>query len=94
VIERGNRLNFTDHFANPQKTMKKILVSSFIGLAAITLLTGCVGFSLGGGSKSTTTINHYTTVGQELIDLKKAKDAGAITDAEYQTERAKILNAK
>jgi hypothetical protein len=31
------------------------------------------------------------TIGQQLIDLKKAKDAGAITDAEYETEKAKLL---
>lgn len=32
------------------------------------------------------------TIGQQLIDLKKAKDAGAITDAEYEAEKAKLLN--
>jgi len=30
-------------------------------------------------------------VGQQLIDLKKAKDAGAITDEEYQAQKAKLL---
>ena len=40
--------------------------------------------------------NHETpkssgTVGQQLIDLQKAKDTGAMTDAEYQAERAKVL---
>jgi hypothetical protein len=34
------------------------------------------------------------TVGQQLIDLKKAKDSGAITEAEYEAEKAKILNQK
>jgi hypothetical protein len=34
------------------------------------------------------------TLGQQLIDLKKAKDAGAITEAEYETEKAKLLNGK
>ena len=34
------------------------------------------------------------TVGQQLIDLQKAKDAGAITDAEYQTQKAKLLGNK
>lgn len=32
------------------------------------------------------------TIGQQLMDLKKAKDSGAITDAEYQAEKAKILS--
>jgi|SRR6185295_2836181 len=34
------------------------------------------------------------TIGQQLIDLQKAKDAGAITDAEYQTQKAKLLGNK
>jgi Short C-terminal domain len=34
------------------------------------------------------------TVGQELLDLKKALDAGAITEQEYEAEKAKILSTK
>ncbi len=34
------------------------------------------------------------TIGQQLIDLQKAKDAGVITDAEYQTQKAKLLGNK
>ncbi|HTR43050.1 MAG TPA: SHOCT domain-containing protein [Pseudomonadales bacterium] len=34
------------------------------------------------------------TVGQQLIDLKKARDSGAITEAEYEAEKAKLLNEK
>lgn len=34
------------------------------------------------------------TIGQQLIDLQKAKDAGAITDAEYQAQKAKLLESK
>jgi len=34
------------------------------------------------------------TVGQQLVDLQKAKDTGAITDAEYQAQKTKILNEK
>jgi len=34
------------------------------------------------------------TTGQQLIDLKSARDAGAITDAEYQTQKAKVLGGK
>ena len=35
-----------------------------------------------------------TTVGQQLIDLKKALDAGARTQQEYEQQRKKILNQK
>ena len=34
------------------------------------------------------------TLGQQLIDLQKAKDAGVITDVEYQTQKAKLLGNK
>jgi hypothetical protein len=34
------------------------------------------------------------TIGQQLIDLKKARDAGAITEAEYEAEKAKLLQQK
>ncbi|HEU5396063.1 MAG TPA: SHOCT domain-containing protein [Verrucomicrobiae bacterium] len=34
------------------------------------------------------------TLGQQLIDLQKAKDAGAITDAEYQAAKARLLGEK
>ena len=57
----------------------------------MTLLTGCIGVSLGGGS---TTHTQAPTVGQQLIDLQKAKDAGIITDAEYQAQKARLLANK
>ena len=31
------------------------------------------------------------TTGQQLIDLQKARDSGAITDSEYQAQKAKLL---
>ena len=34
------------------------------------------------------------TLGQQLIDLQKAKEAGVITDAEYQVQKAKLLDNK
>jgi hypothetical protein len=72
--------------------MKKSILPALVGLLAMTLLTGCVGgVALGGGTKTTT---NAPTVGQQLIDLQKAKAAGAITDAEYQAQKEKILNAK
>ena len=54
----------------------------------MTLLTGCLAIKLGGGS---TNKAESPTVGQQLIDLQHAKDAGAISDAEYQTQKTKIL---
>lgn len=34
------------------------------------------------------------TLGQQLIDLQKAREAGAITDAEYQAQKAKLLDSR
>jgi hypothetical protein len=68
--------------------MKKLLVALSIGLSALMLQTGCVGLSVGGG---TTTRTQAPTLGQQLIDLQKAKDAGAINDADYQAQKAKLL---
>jgi uncharacterized membrane protein len=47
----------------------------------------------GGGSRMETQQEiRTTTTGQELTDLKKALDNGAITREEYERERRKILN--
>ena len=32
------------------------------------------------------------TLGQQLVDLKKAKEAGAISDAEYESKRKQLLD--
>ena len=95
--------------------VKTKLVYKVIGLAAITLLSGCVcAIQLGGGKKdstsSTNTSNSSSTsnasnpnvvkqtvaptLGQQLLDLKKARDTGAISEQEYETEKAKLLNQK
>ena len=84
--------------------MKRRLVPLLIGLLAVTLLTGCLVFNLEGGKKSSTTSTDEhpaagqqmvaPTLGQRLIDLQKAKEAGAITDKEYQEQKAKLLESK
>ena len=69
--------------------MKKLIIPSSLALAAMLLLSGCVAAignrdaQRGGG-----------TMGRQLIDLQKAKEAGAITDAEFQTQKARLLGNK
>jgi hypothetical protein len=70
--------------------MKKLFIPLLAGLFTLLLITGCE-THLGGGS---TTRIEQPTIGQQLIDLQRAKEAGAITDAEYQTEKGKLLNSK
>jgi phosphate/sulfate permease len=69
--------------------MKRIIVPILAGLTAVTILTGCIGLSIGSGTTSKPT---SATIGQQLMDLQKAKDTGAITEAEYQAQKAKLLN--
>ena len=71
--------------------MKKLFLPVLVGLSAMLLLTGCLDLQVGGGTKSEL---QKPTVGQQLVDLQKAKAEGAITDAEYQTQKAKILEGK
>ena len=52
-------------------------------LAAIAALQGCVA---AGGSKS-----QCPTLGRQLIDLKAALDAGAISESEYRSVKASLL---
>jgi hypothetical protein len=68
--------------------MKKILVLTLGGLAALWLFTGCLALDFSGGTSSK---GVCPTTGQQLIDLQKAKDAGIITEAEYQAQKAKVL---
>jgi hypothetical protein len=57
-------------------------------LAACAVITGC-----GSSSKANVTVTGTTTIskGQELSDLQRALEAGAISQADYDKVRAKIL---
>ncbi len=67
--------------------MKKLYVSPLIVLTSMTLLAGCA-WQVGGDKKYDRV---EPTVGQQLIDLQKAHNTGAINDAEYQREKTKLL---
>ncbi|MGD0086100.1 MAG: SHOCT domain-containing protein [Verrucomicrobiota bacterium] len=71
--------------------MKKPFIPLVAGLLAMTLLTGCLELHLGGGATSNL---QSPTLGQQLIDLQKAKDSGAISDQDYQAQKSKLLYGK
>jgi phosphate/sulfate permease len=71
--------------------MKKLIIPALVGFTFMTLLTGCIGLSIGSG---TTSKPVTATVGQQLVDLQKARDTGAITETEYQALKTKLLNQK
>lgn len=56
-------------------------------------VAGC--FSIGGGSetKSTSTTVCAPTTGQQLVDLKRAYDAGALSESEYARMRQALVDA-
>ena len=69
--------------------MKRLITPACGAVVIAVLATGCIGIA--GGDK--TQVQKPTT-GQQLVDLKKARDAGAMTDTEYETQKATVLNAK
>jgi Short C-terminal domain len=69
--------------------MKKRIGTIVLTLSAMLLVSsGCIAVSLGGGGKSETS---KATLGEQMIDLQKAKDSGAITEEQYETQKAKLL---
>jgi hypothetical protein len=71
--------------------MKKRFIPTALALSAMLLFSGCLALQVGGGDKQQV---EKATVGKQLVDLKAARDAGAITDAEYETQKAKLLTGK
>ncbi len=72
--------------------MKRKLAEWMVWVTTVTiagvLLTGCA-WSIGGTKEHTASAQ--ATRGQELIDLKKARDQGAITPDEYEAQKKKIM---
>lgn len=53
-----------------------------------------IGFLAACGGDQSRVINNQSTMGQELIDLKKAYDEGLITEKEYNKARRQILRGQ
>jgi uncharacterized lipoprotein YmbA len=59
-------------------------MKKWISISVIALLAGC---------SSTEVVRQLdVTVGQQLIDLKKARDNGALSASEYDSQRRKLIN--
>ena len=67
--------------------MKRI-ISTIVVLTLLTTMTSCI--AVGSGGKK---IENKTTLGQQLIDLQKARDEGAILAQEYAELREKVKKA-
>ena len=68
---------------------------SLLVLGLFALLAGCC---CGGTDNNTTVIEkqpvNITPLGDELIKLKEAHEKGALTDQEYEEQKAKLLKAQ
>lgn len=67
------------------KTRRFIPAAALV--AAVLVTSGCVA-AIGNREPA------RATIGQQLIDLQKARDSGALTEAEYHVQREKFLAQK
>ncbi len=66
-----------------------ILNRAAISLVVLALVSGCC------GSSKTTKVETLTptkTVGEQMLDLQKARDTGAISEEEYKKAKQDILD--
>jgi hypothetical protein len=64
------------------------LTAALASAVMLVLISGCA-WSIGEGKGNRI---HQPTKGQELVDLKKAKEQGAISEDEYNQQRTQVLN--
>jgi hypothetical protein len=67
------------------------MTAVMIAMILATTVSGCGG---GGAKSQTQTDVRTTTTGQELLDLQKAYEAGAMSKNEYEKQKKKILQRK
>ena len=71
-----------------RKTAARTAVLAVASALILSLVAGCA-WSIGG--KKEGGLSAHPTQGQELIDLKKARDQGALSEDEYQAQKARIM---
>ena len=73
------------------RTRHAVLPAIALVLALMSSLSGC-----GSSSQANVTVKGTTTIstGQELLDLKRALDDGAISQRDYDKVRAILLDRK
>ena len=76
------------------KTRLLLLLSATVLTAALLSISSGCAWSIGGskGNAASTTPTQPPTRGQELIDLQKAHDAGAISDEEYERMKQRVMD--
>jgi hypothetical protein len=72
-----------------ERMKRRRAVAGVLALLLATSVAGC-----GGGGAELKSEVRTTTTGQELLDLKKALDSGAMTQQEYEAHRKRVLESK
>jgi hypothetical protein len=62
----------------------KMVAAATVAFTLAAVLAGC-----GGNEVVRPTVS--VSVGQQLIDLKKARDSGALTPREYEQQKAQLI---
>jgi hypothetical protein len=63
----------------------KRMIAIFLVIAVLTTMTSCLAIGTGGKK-----VDDRPTLGQELLDLQKAKEAGAVSQEEYEELKEKL----
>jgi hypothetical protein len=71
--------------------MKRFFTPLALGLSVL-VFTGCVAAI--GNRDNQPAARSNATLGQQLIDLQKAREVGAITPEQYEEQKAKLLGGK
>jgi hypothetical protein len=69
--------------------MNRPIIFTALACAALLSLSGCVA-AIGNRDAH----HGNGTLGQQLIDLQRARQAGALSEGEYQTQKARLLNTR
>ena len=67
------------------------LYTSILLVSAVMLLSACGSSDKSEDAPAPAVSGSSATVGQQLLDLNEAREAGAITDEEYEAEKKKLL---
>lgn len=73
---------------------RSILVRCLLFVLTITAAVAMSGCSFTVHEPREHGVRRSSTVGQELIDLKRAYESGAISQAEYETKKADLLEGR
>ncbi|HVR85577.1 MAG TPA: hypothetical protein VMU54_14770 [Planctomycetota bacterium] len=69
-------------------TLRRAILA--LGLSGFLMLASGCAFSIGGGNTEEVQLK---TWGQQLLDLKKALDEGALTQQEFENAKRKVIRA-